>query len=51
MFHQVRQMSSEDFHLDRVAIRMVKEPPLLSEFPINSPEAAIRIMTERFLPL
>ena len=39
-------MSSEDFHLDRVAIRMVKEPPLLSEFPINSPEAAIKLMAD-----
>ena len=39
-------MSSEGFHLDKVAIRMVKEPPLLSEFPINSPEAVIKLMAD-----
>lgn len=36
------------YKLDRVAIRMVKEPPLYSEKPMNSPEAAIEVMRDVF---
>lgn len=32
--------------LDHISIRMVKEPPLLSPFPMNSPKAAIRVMAD-----
>lgn len=32
--------------LEQVAIRMVEEPPLYSEVPMNSPEAAVRVMQE-----
>ena len=39
-------MSSEEFGLDKVAIRMVKEPPLLSEYPINNPEAVVKLMAD-----
>ena len=39
-------MDSRPFHLDKVAIRMVKEPPLFSEVPINSPQAAVKMMAD-----
>lgn len=32
--------------LDQVGIRMVKEPPLYSAEPVNSPQAAVRLMSE-----
>ena len=32
--------------MDKVAIRMVKEPPLFSEVPINSPQAAVKMMAD-----
>ena len=41
-------MSEKRYALDQVAIRMVKEPPLLSEKPMNSPEAAIEVMRDIF---
>ena len=34
------------YEMDRVAIRMVKEPPLLSERPIKNPQDAVDIMHE-----
>ena len=34
------------FHLDQVAIRMVEAPPLASDYPINSPEVAIKLMAD-----
>lgn len=39
-------MDSKPFHLDKVAIRMVKEPPLYSEVPINGPQAAVKLMAD-----
>ena len=36
------------FKLDQVAIRMVKEPPLLSDKPMDSPETAIEVMRDVF---
>ena len=39
-------MQNKPFHLDKVAIRMVKEPPLFSEVPINSPQAAVKMMAD-----
>ena len=32
--------------LDQVAIRMIEQPPLYSDSPMDSPEAAIRVMQE-----
>lgn len=39
-------MQNKPFHLDKVAIRMVKEPPLYSEVPINNPQDAIKLMAD-----
>ncbi len=39
-------MDSRPFHLDKAAIRMVKEPPLYSEVPINNPQAAVKLMAD-----
>lgn len=36
------------YKLDQVAIRMVKEPPLLSDKPMDNPEAAIEVMRDVF---
>ena len=32
--------------LEQVAIRMVEQPPLYSNEPMNNPEVAIRVMNE-----
>lgn len=40
--------SGKSYKLDQVAIRMVKEPPLLSDKPMSNPEAAIEVMREVF---
>ena len=37
---------SENYKLEQVGIRMVKEPPLYSTEPMNTPEAAVRVMAE-----
>lgn len=34
------------YSLDKVAIRMVKEPPLYSDTPIHTPDDAVRLMAE-----
>lgn len=39
-------MDSRPFRLDKAAIRMVKEPPLYSEVPINNPQAAVKLMAD-----
>ena len=36
------------YKLDRVAIRMVKEPPLYSDVPLSNPEAVIKVMRDVF---
>ena len=38
--------TTRPYKLDRVAIRMVKEPPLYSVEPIRSPEDAVRVVAE-----
>ena len=35
-----------NYEMDRVSIRMVKEPPLLSEKPITGPESAIEVLND-----
>ena len=37
-------MTKHPYKLDQVAIRMVKERPLLSEEPLSSPDAVVRVM-------
>ena len=39
---------AETYRLDQVGIRMVQEPPLYSSYPINTPKAAISLLTEAF---
>lgn len=39
-------MDKNIFALDRVAIRMVKEPPLYSDTPLNSPQAVVQVMAD-----
>ena len=34
------------FKLDKVAVRLVEEPPLLSKEPLNSPEKAVNVVAE-----
>ena len=34
------------YRLNQVAIRMVEMPPLLSEIPIDGPEAAVKVMAD-----
>ena len=34
------------YKLDQVGIRMVKEPPHYSAEPVNSPQAAVRLMSQ-----
>ena len=38
--------SRKPYKLDRVAIRMVKEPPLYSSEPLRSPEAAVKVIAD-----
>ena len=38
--------SRRPYKLDRVAIRMVKEPPLYSSEPLRSPEAAVKVIAD-----
>ncbi|MBR1899880.1 MAG: JAB domain-containing protein, partial [Lachnospiraceae bacterium] len=38
--------SNAVYKLDQVAIRMVKEPPLYSTDPMDSPEAAARLLSD-----
>lgn len=46
MFRERKQMAKDAFALDKVAIRMIKEPPLYSEHPINGPEAVVKLMAD-----
>ena len=39
-------MPRKPYKLDKVAIRMVKEPPLYSDKPMNDPESAIELMRD-----
>ena len=39
---------NQKYQLDQVSIRMVKEPPLLSKTPMDSPEAAVRVLADTF---
>ena len=38
--------SKKAFGLEQVAIRKVEMPPLHSEYPVNSPEAAVKLMAD-----
>ena len=39
-------MREDEFKLEQVAIRMVKEPPLCADYPLNSPQAVIRLVAD-----
>ena len=39
-------MENKAFALEQVAIRMVKEPPLYADYPLDNPEAVIRLMAD-----
>ena len=39
-------MTEKSYTLDKVAIRMVKEPPLYSSTPVRSPDDAVRLVSE-----
>lgn len=39
-------MENKGFELKNVAIRMVEHPPFLSDEPVNSPEAAVRVLAK-----
>ena len=39
-------MDSKQFYLNNVAIRLVQEPPLYSECPLNTPEAVVKLMED-----
>ena len=39
-------MKNDKFTIDQVAIRMVKEPPLYADYPLDSPQAVIRLMAD-----
>jgi len=36
----------DEFKLEQVAIRMVKEPPLCADYPLNRPQAVIRLVAD-----
>ena len=39
-------MDSKHFYLNNVAIRLVKEPPLQSDYPLDNPEAVVKLMAD-----
>lgn len=39
-------MSSKHFYLNNVAIRLVKEPPLHSDYPLDNPGDVVKLMAE-----
>ena len=39
-------MSSKHFYLNSVAIRLVKEPPLHSDYPLDNPDAVVKLMAD-----
>ena len=39
-------MKRDGFALEQVAIRMVKEPPLYSDQPLNTPESVVKLMAD-----
>ncbi len=41
-----RTVNEDEFKLDVVSIRLVDDPPMYSDTPINSPEAAISLLGE-----
>ena len=48
-YGSMKQTESEEtrvYRLNQVAIRMVEMPPLLSETPLDGPEAAVKVMAD-----
>lgn len=46
MSQSVERMENNPFKLDKVAIRMVHEPPLFSDYPLDKPEAVVKLMAD-----
>lgn len=47
MFRLEAQMKNKKpFQLEQVAIRLVEAPPLQSDYPLNSPDAVVKLMAE-----
>ncbi len=40
--------NSRPFHLEQAAIRLVSEPPLYSDFPLDSPQAVVKLPADTF---
>ncbi len=45
MYRLEKEMNKE-FYLNNVAIRLVQEPPLYSDYPLESPEAVVKLMAD-----
>lgn len=43
---EVQMGNKKPFQLEQVAIRMVEAPPLQSDYPLNSPDAVVKLMAE-----
>lgn len=41
-----KEMDSKHFYLNNVAIRLVKEPPLQSDYPLDNPGAVVKLMAD-----
>lgn len=39
---------AESFHLDQASVRLVQDPPLYSSEPVNTPDAAVRVLSDAF---
>ena len=46
MYLLEKKMDSKHFYLNNVAIRLVKEPPLQSDYPLDNPEAVVKLMAD-----
>lgn len=45
---EVMEKMAESFHLDQASVRLVQDPPLYSSEPVNTPDAAVRVLSDAF---
>ena len=38
--------NKKPFYLEQAAIRLVREPPLYSDFPLSSPQAVVKLLAD-----
>lgn len=38
--------NKKPFYLEQAAIRLVREPPLYSDFPLDSPQAVVKLLAD-----